>query len=123
MRKRIRGRKFGRPAAQRNALLNGLAQSLFEHGRIKTTETRAKEVRRVAERAITTGKKGTIASRRALEKSFTPTVVKRIVDDIAPKYQDRPGGYTRIIKTGRRVGDQAKTALIELVESADKAKS
>lgn len=119
MRKRVHVRIFGRKTAQRRALLVGITESLFEHGRIQTTEARAKEVRRVAERAITTGKKGTLASRRALEATFTSKIAKEIVDTIAPRFKERSGGYTRVIKTEHRRGDRARMALIELVERGD----
>jgi len=119
MRKRIKGRKFGRQTAQRRALLVGITESLFEHGRIKTTVPRAKEVRRIADRAITTGKKGTLASRRRLERTFTSKIAAEIMNTIAPRFQDRAGGYTRIIKAGERKGDRAQIALIELVERGE----
>ena len=119
MRKRIKGRVLGRESAQRRALLVGITESLFEHGRVKTTVPRAKEVRRIAERAITTGKKGTLASRRRLERMFTTRTAKDIVDTIAPRFGDRPGGYTRIIKAGERRGDRAKIAFIELVDRGE----
>lgn len=115
MRKRKLGRKFGRETAQRKALIFGIAESLFERGRIKTTEARAKEVRRVAERAITTGKGGTLHARRQLRKSFRPSVVRSIVGEIAPRYVERNGGYTRITKLGRRPGDRAPMVYIELL--------
>jgi len=116
MKKRVKGRTLGRTGAQRRALLVGITESLFTHGRIKTTEARAKEARRVADRAITTGKKGTVAARRQLARSFTPKTVKTIVDEVAPRFKDRPGGYTRIIKIAPRAGDRAKLAYLELVE-------
>lgn len=116
MRKRVKGRILGRQSAQRSALLYGITESLFEHGRVKTTVPRAKEVRRLAERAITTGKKGTLASRRRLERRFSSNTAKQIVDTIAPRFSERPGGYTRIIKAGERKGDRAQIAFIELVD-------
>lgn len=115
MRKRKVGRKFGRTKAQRNALILGIAESLFEHGKIRTTEARAKEVRRVAERAITCGRGGTLQARRILQKSFRPATVRIIVNDIAPRYKERSGGYTRIIKLGQRSGDRASMVYLELI--------
>ena len=119
MQKRVKGRTLGRTSAQRRALLVGIAGSLFEHGRVKTTEAKAKEVRRVAEKAITTAKKGTLASRRRLEGMFPSTTAKELVDTIAPRFKDRKGGYTRIVKTGVRKGDAAKMAYLELVERGE----
>jgi large subunit ribosomal protein L17 len=116
MQKRVKGRTLGRTASKRRALLFGITESLFTHGRIRTTEARAKEARRIADRAITTGKKGTIAARRQLARQFAPTTVKTIVDDVAPRFKDRPGGYTRIIKIAPRAGDRARLAYLELVE-------
>jgi len=116
MRKRISGRIFGRTSAKRRALINGIAESLILHERIRTTEARAKEVRRVAERAVTTGKKGTLAARRQLEAKFTSDVARKVVSELAPRFRSRSGGYTRIIKIGHRAGDRAPLALIEFVE-------
>lgn len=107
---------FGRKAQQRNELLRGLAESLILHKRIETTEARAKAIRPVVERMITKGKNPTLANRRALLKDLHSTrVVHILVDEVAPVYKDRNGGYTRIIKKGPRKGDGANTALIELV--------
>ncbi|MEA3344369.1 MAG: 50S ribosomal protein L17 [Patescibacteria group bacterium] len=116
MKKLKKGRKFSREKDQRKALLKSLARSLFLHKKIKTTEAKAKEVSGVAEKFITRGKKQDLASRRILAKYFSKDLVKKIVDDIAPKYKSRPGGYTRIIKLGQRKSDGAKMAIIELVE-------
>ncbi len=109
-------RKLGRPTDQRNAMLRSMTTSLLEHGRIKTTVPRAKEVRRTTEKMITLGKKGDLAARRRAAAYITdPSVVKQLFDEIAPNYEDRQGGYTRIIKIGPRVGDAAEMAYIELV--------
>lgn len=116
MRKRKSGRKFGRKRAQRNALLFGIAESVFRHNRVRTTEARAKEARRIVERAVTLGKTGTLASRRRLARSFSPAAVKRVTDEIAPRYANRRGGSTRIVKLPRRGGDSAPMAYLELVE-------
>lgn len=109
-------RKLGRPSDQRKAMLRNMTTSLLEHGRIKTTVPRAKEVRRSTEKMITLGKKGDLAARRRAASFITdPDVVKQLFDEIAPNYEDRQGGYTRIIKIGPRVGDAAEMAYIELV--------
>jgi large subunit ribosomal protein L17 len=92
-----------------------VAGSLFRYGRIRTTEARAKEVRRIAERAITVAKGETLSARRRLERSFSPPIVRKLMTDIAPKYHDRRGGYTRIVKLPRRSGDRSPMAFIELV--------
>lgn len=108
-------RKFGRKIGQRKALLKGLAVNLFMRGKIKTTETRAKEMRSLAERLIEKTKKGDLAGIRYVAKILPKATVKKLAKDIAPKYKDRQGGYTRIFKLGRRKNDAAKTAIIELV--------
>lgn len=109
-------RKLGRKTAHRNAMLRGMVTYLIENGSIETTLTRAKEVRAIAEKMITLGKKNTLASRRmALSYITKEDVVKKLFDEIAPKYADVNGGYTRIIKTGPRRGDAAEMAIIELV--------
>ena len=116
MRKRKVGKKFGRTTSQRKALLSGIAGALFLHGRVRTTEVRAKEARRVAERAITTAKKRTLAARRRLAGEFSPRITRTLMGDIAPRFTSRHGGYTRIVKLPRRVGDRAPMAYLELVE-------
>ena len=109
-------RKLGRPTDQRRAKLRNLTTALLEHGRIETTVTRAKEVRKMAERMITLGKRGNLHARRqALAYVTKESVVVKIFDEIAPKYEERPGGYTRIYKMGPRRGDAAEMAVIELV--------
>ena len=109
-------RKLGRPTASRTAMLRAMVTYLFENGKIETTETRAKEVRAVAEKMITIGKKNTLAARRqALAYITKESVVKKLFEEIAPKYAERNGGYTRILKTGPRRGDAAEMAIIELV--------
>ena len=109
-------RKLGRPTAHRNAMLRGMVTYLIENGSIETTLTRAKEVRSIAEKMITLGKKNTLASRRqALAYITKEDVVKKVFDEIAPKYAERNGGYTRITRIGVRRGDAAETAVIELV--------
>ena len=109
-------RKLGRPTDHRQAMLRGLVTYLLENGRIETTVTRAKEVRALAERMITLGKENTLHSRRqALAYVTKEDVVKKLFDEIAPKYEATNGGYTRIIKTGPRRGDAAEMCIIELV--------
>ena len=109
-------RKLGRPTDHRQAMLRGLVTYLLENGRIETTVTRAKEVRAMAERMITLGKENTLHSRRqALAYVTKEDVVKKLFDEIAPKYEATNGGYTRIIKTGPRRGDAAEMCIIELV--------
>lgn len=109
-------RKLGRVTAHRNAMLRNLTTSLLENGKMVTTETRAKEVRCMAEKMITLGKKNTLHTRRqALAYVTKPDVVHKLFTEIAPKYADRNGGYTRIIKMAPRRGDGASQAVIELV--------
>jgi large subunit ribosomal protein L17 len=110
-------RKLGRPTDHRNAMLRGMVTLLLEKGAIETTLSRAKEVRCVADKMITLGKKNTLASRRdALAYITKEDVVKKLFDEIAPKYADRVGGYTQIYKLGPRRGDAAEMALIKLVD-------
>ena len=110
-------RKLGRPTAHRKAMLRGMVTFLLENGTMETTLTRAKEVRSLTEKMITLGKKNTLASRRAALAFITKEdVVKKLFDEIAPKYADRKGGYTQIYKLGPRRGDAAEMALIKLVD-------
>ncbi|MFR3145457.1 MAG: 50S ribosomal protein L17 [Eubacterium callanderi] len=109
-------RKLGRPTDQRRAMLRNLTTSLLEHGRIETTVTRAKEVKRMADKMVTLGKRGDLHARRqALAYITKDEVVKSLFDEIAPKYAERQGGYTRIYRVGPRRGDGAEMAVIELV--------
>ena len=109
-------RKLGRPTDHRRAMMRAMVTYLFENGKIETTVTRAKEVRAVAEKMITLGKTNTLHSKRQVYSYITKEeVAKKVFDEIAPKYEDRNGGYTRIIKTGPRRGDAAEMAIIELV--------
>ena len=109
-------RKLGRTTDHRRAMLRAMVTYLFENGKIETTVTRAKEVRAVAEKMITLGKTNTLHSKRQVYSYITKEeVAKKVFDEIAPKYEDRNGGYTRIIKTGPRRGDAAEMAIIELV--------
>lgn len=109
-------RKLGRPTAHRKAMLRNLVTSLLESGRIETTVTRAKETQRMAEKMITLGKRGDLHARRqALSYIYDEEVVKKLFDEIAPKYSERNGGYTRVLKVGPRRGDGAEIAILELV--------
>ncbi|MCC5912618.1 MAG: 50S ribosomal protein L17 [Clostridiaceae bacterium] len=109
-------RKLGRVSSHRNLMLRNLVTDLINNGRIQTTETRAKETRRLADKMITLGKKGDLhAKRQALSFMTDETAVKNLFTDIAPKYEDRNGGYTRIIKIGPRRGDAAEMVILELV--------
>jgi large subunit ribosomal protein L17 len=111
------GRKLGRDAAHRKALYANLASSLIEHGRIKTTEAKAKEVRPIAEQMITLGKRGDLAAhRQAVAFLRSKSVTHRLFAEIAPRFADRPGGYTRIVKLGPRQGDAAEMVYLELVD-------
>ena len=116
MKKRVTGRILSRPASQRKALLSSLARSLVLHEKIKTTEARGKELRGYAERFITQAKKGDIASRRQLNRYFDNATVTKMIAEIAPRYQTRPGGYTRLLKLGKRKSDGAPMVIIELLK-------
>ncbi len=117
MRHRRSGRKLGRDAAHRKALYANLAAALIEHGRIKTTEAKAKEVRPVAEQLITLGRRGDLAARRqAVAYLRSKDVVHKLFADVAPRFADRPGGYSRIVKLGPRQGDAADMVYLELVD-------
>ena len=116
MRHRVAGRKFGLPSDQRMALLKGLLRALIKHGEIETTETRAKDVRSIAEKVITTAKANDLHARRLARRWLNDEdLVKVLFDTVAPKFTDRPGGYTRITKIGRRRGDAAPMVKLELV--------
>lgn len=109
-------RKLGRPTDHRKAMLRNLVTSLLRNGKIKTTETRAKETKRMAEKMITLAKRGDLHARRqVLAYVYDETVVKNLFDEIAPKYAERNGGYTRMLKLGPRRGDAAETVILELV--------
>lgn len=109
-------RKLGRPTDQRKAMLRNLVTSLLENGKIETTITRAKETRSIAEKMITLGKRGDLHARRqALSYITKKEVVVKLFDEIAPQYEDRKGGYTRILRMGPRRGDAAEVVILELV--------
>jgi large subunit ribosomal protein L17 len=111
------GKKLGRDSAHRKALYANLAGALIEHGRIKTTEAKAKAVRPIAEKMITLGRRGDIHARRqALAYLRSQDVVHKLFSEVAPRFADRPGGYSRIVKLGPRQGDAANMAYLELVD-------
>ena len=116
MRKRNKGRKFGREKAQRKALLKSIARALFLHGKIKTTEAKAKEVKMTIEKMITKAKEGGLVSIRLLAVDLGPEIVKKLVNEIAHQYKERKGGYIRIVKLGQRRTDSAQMAILELVK-------
>jgi large subunit ribosomal protein L17 len=117
MRHRRAGRKLGRDSAHRRALYANLAGALIEHGRIRTTEAKAKEVRPIVEQMITLGKRGDVAAhRQAVAFLRSKAVAHTLFADVAPRFADRPGGYTRIVKIGPRQGDAAQMAYLELVD-------
>ena len=117
MRHKVSGRKFDRRGDERSRLFKGLVKDLMTHEKLKTTEAKAKEVRPIAEKMITLGKDGTLHARRqALSYINDKDVVKKLFDEISPRFAGRPGGYTRIIKLGPRNGDGAPMAQLELVE-------
>ena len=116
MRHRKKGRELSRTATHRKALLRNLVTSLFRHERVETTTAMAKELRPYAERLITLARRGDVHSRRlAGRKIQDREVLGKLFEDIAPRYEERPGGYTRILKVGHRKGDAAEMSLIELV--------
>lgn len=128
MRHRVAGRKLGRNASQRSALLRGLITELFRHDRISTTDAKARFMRGDAEHLITVAKNGLAAGgnsvhahRLAARVITDPEVTKRLFDEIAPRFAERPGGYTRIVKVGPRVGDAAEIVVLELVEKGGPA--
>jgi large subunit ribosomal protein L17 len=124
MRHLLKGRKLGRTTAHREMLLRNLVTSLVEKERVRTTVAKAKETRPVAEKMITLGKKGTLHARRqALAFLTKEEAVTRLFETVAPRFKERPGGYTRIVKLGPRKGDGAEMAVIELLGSEYKKKA
>jgi large subunit ribosomal protein L17 len=116
MRHRMAGRQFGRNSGHRRAMLRNLSVALVEHERLETTVAKAKELRRLADRLVSWGKEGSVHARRMAQSVLGQHgLVVKLFSDIAPRLGDRQGGYTRIIKTRRRVGDGAPMAMIELV--------
>ncbi len=117
------GRKFNRTASHRKAMFANMAVALIKHEQIKTTLPKAKDLRRVVDRLITLGKRGDLHARRqALSTLRDPTIAAKLFDDLGPRYKDRAGGYTRVIKAGFRYGDMAPVAIIELVDRDPDAK-
>jgi large subunit ribosomal protein L17 len=117
MRHKIAGRKLGRTSAHRQALFANLATALLEHGQIRTTLPKAKDLRGVVEPLITKARAGTLAARREVARTIKDeAVVRKLFDEIAPRFKNTPGGYTRILKAGFRQGDSAPMAIIELTE-------
>jgi large subunit ribosomal protein L17 len=117
MRHRKKGRHLNRTAEHRKMMLRNMASSLFKHGRIETTVAKAKELRQYAEPLITKAKRGDLHSRRLVARRINdPEALTRLFEEIGPRYAERPGGYTRVVKLGHRAGDAADVAIIELVE-------
>ncbi len=117
MRHRHKGRTLSRTASHKKATMRNMATALFRHERIETTTAKAKEVRPFAERLITLGKRGDLHARRLAGRLIADRkVLGKLFDDIGPRFTERPGGYTRILKLGNRRGDAAEMALIELVD-------
>jgi large subunit ribosomal protein L17 len=142
MRHRVAGKQLSRNTSHRRSLRRNQAASLFQHGAIRTTEVKAKELRRFVEKLITIARKGTLQARRRViamlrdremfswneaEKDFVPedkTIVQKLFDEIAPRYADRPGGYTRIIRlSDRRIGDSGVQVMLQLVEETVKGEA
>jgi large subunit ribosomal protein L17 len=117
------GRKLNRTASHRKAMLRNMVTSLFANERIHTTAAKAKEARRLAERMITFARRGDLAARRHVARTVNnPGVLQKLFDEIGPRYVDRPGGYTRVLKTGTRRGDGASTAILELVGTGEEGR-
>ena len=137
MRHRVAGKQLSRTTSHRKAMRRNMAASLFQHGAIRTTETKAKELRGFVERLITTARKGTLHARRRViaemgDRAITDdegefldkTVVQKLFDEIGPRYADRPGGYTRIIRLDeRRIGDAGRQVILQLVEEESSSAS
>jgi len=124
MRHQKSGRKLGRDASHRKALYANLTSALIEHGRIRTTEAKAKEVRPIVEKMITLGKRGDLhAHRQAVAFLRSKSVAHLLFSEVAPRFADRPGGYTRVVKLGPRQGDSAPMAYLELVDYEPEARA
>ena len=119
MRHRKKVPKLGRTASHRDAMLRNLATDLLRHEKVRTTLAKAKAVRRVADRMVTLGKRDTLhARRRAARTILDPEVVRKLFDELAPRYAERPGGYTRVLRLATRAGDHAEMAIVEMVEAS-----
>jgi len=117
MRHRQKGRHFNRTAEHRKAMMRNLAASLFLHGRVETTTAKAKELRQFAEPLITRAKRGDLHARRLVARDIQDgAALARLFDEVAKKYSERPGGYTRVLQLGYRPGDAAEMSIIELVD-------
>ncbi len=117
MRHRKSGRRLGRDSAHRKALFRNMVTSLMQHERIQTTDAKAKELRGIADRMITLGKRGDLHARRqAAAVLRDKSVTSKVFGELADRYRERPGGYTRVIKLGNRVGDAAPVSIVELVD-------
>lgn len=117
MRHRKKGRAFGRTTEHRRAMLRNMATSLILHGRVETTTEKAKELRRYAEPLITKAKRGDMHARRLVARDIQdPAAVAKLFTEIAPRYAERPGGYTRVLHLGHRSGDAAEMSILELVD-------
>jgi len=116
MKKGNKGRKFGRKRDQRKAFMRDLAEALVKHERIQVTEARAKELRPFIEKWVTKSRKNTVHTRRVMNKLFSDATSVKLLNEIAPRFKNRPGGYTRIIKVAPRKGDAADMAIIEFVK-------
>ncbi len=124
MRHRKTGRKLNRTSAHRKALFRNMVTSLIEHEHLRTTDAKAKELRRIADRMVTLGKRGTLHARRqAAAYIRSRAMVKKLFDEVAVRFRERPGGYTRIVKLGHRHGDAAPMSIIELTDHGDAAKA
>jgi large subunit ribosomal protein L17 len=124
MRHQVKKGMLGRNTAHRRALLRNLVTSFLERERVRTTLAKARETRPIAEKMITLGKRGTLHARRqALAYMTKESAVKKLFDELGPRFKERPGGYTRIVKLDRRAGDGASMAMIELVDAEFKAKA
>jgi large subunit ribosomal protein L17 len=122
MRHNKSGRRLGRNSSHRAAMLRNMVTSLIDHERITTTDARAKEIRKIAEKMITLGKRGDLHARRqALSVIREKQVVAKLFDRLAPRFAERAGGYTRIIKVGNRLGDNAPISIIEFVDQEQSA--
>lgn len=123
MRHAIKNRKLGRTSSHRQAMFRNQLASLIEHGRIKTTLAKAKELRPLAERLVTRSRQGTVHARRMVGRWISDRdTIKKLFDDVAPRFADRPGGYLRIVKLGPRHGDAAEMAILEFVDHEPAAK-
>ena len=121
MRHAKRGGKLSRTSAHRTAMLRNLVTSLLDHERVETTDAKAKELRRIADRMITLGKRGDLHARRqALSVIRSRETTAKLFDVLADRFRERPGGYTRVLKTRRRIGDAAPMSIVELVEAMEK---